>query len=103
VELVASADGVGSLLLEQGHDLVHQGQLLLLPLGFGQRGQGGFAQLAEVAGQALGGFGGVEGLKLVQGVRRAGEGLMDRCTEGMVVEAGREVLRGHGLATRRRE
>jgi hypothetical protein len=28
---------------------------------------------------------------------------MDRCTEGMVVEAGREVLRGHGLATRRRE
>lgn len=53
VELVAGADGGGRLLLEQGHDLVHQGQLLLLPLGFGQCRQGNLTELAQVAGQAL--------------------------------------------------
>jgi hypothetical protein len=32
VELVAGADGGRCLLVEQGHDPVHQGQLLLLSL-----------------------------------------------------------------------
>jgi hypothetical protein len=85
VELVASADGVGHLLLKKGDDLVHQGQLLLLTLCLRQRGQGGFAQLAEVAGQALGGFGGVEGLQVVQGVLAASQGLMNCSAEGVVV------------------
>jgi hypothetical protein len=78
VKPIAGCDRFRRLLLQHRNNPVHQGQLLLLPLRFRQRRQGGFAQLAEVAGQALGGFGGVEGLKLVQGVRRAGEGLMDR-------------------------
>lgn len=65
MQLVALTDG-RALLLKQGHDLVDQGQLLLLALHFRQRGRGGFAQLAELAGQALGGFGGVKGLELVQ-------------------------------------
>ena len=85
VELVASVDGVGGLLLEQGHDPVHQGQLLLLTLRLRQRGQGGFAQLAKVAGKALGGFSGVEGLELVQGVLAASQGLMNCSAEGVVV------------------
>jgi hypothetical protein len=62
VELVTGADGGRGLLVEQGHDLVRQGQLLLLPLGLGQGGQGRFAELAEVAGEALGCLGGIEGI-----------------------------------------
>jgi hypothetical protein len=73
------------LLLEQVHDLVHQRQLLLLTLRLRQRSQGGLAQLAQVAGQALGGFCGVEGLELVQGVLAASQGLMNCSAEGVVV------------------
>ena len=89
MELVAGGDGGGCLLVQQGHDLVHQGQLLLLSLSLGQCRQGDLAELAEVAGQALGGFGGVERLEGVHAFRCAGEGLMNRSTEWMVVEAGR--------------
>jgi hypothetical protein len=46
VELVARGDGGGCLLVQQGHDLVHQGQLLLLPLRLGQGRQGDLAELA---------------------------------------------------------
>ncbi len=101
VKLVASADGVGGLLLEQAHDLVHQSQLLLLPLRLGQCRQGDLAQLVQVAGQALGGFGGVEGLELVQALQLIGQGLVDGGAEGVVVEAWREILRGHGWGTSR--
>ena len=101
VELVARADGGGCLLVEQGNDLVHQRQLLLLPLGFGEGGQSGFAQLAHVAGQALGGFGGVEGLNRMQALRLADKVLMIRLAEQAVMKAGGEVLRGHGVVAGR--
>ena len=89
------------MLLEQAHDLVHQGQLLLLTLGFRQRSQSGLAELPEVAGQALGSFSRIEGLELVKRCRRAGEGQMERRGERVVVEAGMEILRGHGCDTGR--
>ena len=39
--------------MQQRHQLVHQRQLPLLPLGFRQTGQGDLAQLHQVAGQPL--------------------------------------------------
>ncbi len=66
MQLVARVDGGGYLLVQQGHDLIHQGQLVLLSLGFWQGGQGCFAELVQVAGQTLGGFGRVEGLEVVE-------------------------------------
>ncbi len=88
MELVAGADCRGCLLVEQGHDPVHQRQLPLLSLGFRQRGQGRFAELAQVAGQAMGGFGGVERGELVKRRRQLGEDLMGVFAEGVVVETG---------------
>ncbi len=40
----------------QGHNLIHEGQLLLLPLGFWDARQGLFTELTQVSMQALGGF-----------------------------------------------
>lgn len=51
--------------------------------------QGDLAELAQVAGQALGGFGGVEGRQVVESFRLAGQDLMGGSAEGVVVEAGR--------------
>jgi hypothetical protein len=48
MELIAGGDGGGCLLVQQGHDLAHQGQLL--PLGLGHRRQGDLTELAQVAG-----------------------------------------------------
>jgi hypothetical protein len=59
------------------------------------------SQLVQVAGQALGGFGRVEGVDVVKGVGLAGQGLVDGGAEGVVVEAWREILRGHGWGTSR--
>jgi hypothetical protein len=50
VQLVAGVDGSGYLLVQQGHDLIHQGKLVLLSLGFRQGGQGCFTELAQVTG-----------------------------------------------------
>ena len=75
--------------------------MLLLSLRLRQRGQSGFAQLAQVPGQALGGFGGVERLELVQALQLIGQDLVDGGAEGVVVEAGWEILRGHGWGTGR--
>ena len=99
MELVALIDGARGLLVEQGHDAVHQGQLLLLPLGFWQGRQSGLAELAQVAGQALGGLGRIEGLQVVEGFRLGGQGLMDRCTERLVVEAVGWCRLRHGRGT----
>ena len=66
MQLVSGVDGGGYLLVQQGHDLIHQGKLVLLTLGFWQGGQSCFTELAQVAGQALRGFGGVEGLEVVE-------------------------------------
>ena len=76
VQLIPLPDHGRSLLLQQGHDPVHQRQLLLLSLGFGQRSQGGLTQLPQVARAALGGFCGVEGLEVVQGVRLSRQDLV---------------------------
>ncbi len=54
------------LLLQQRHQPIHQRQLPLLPFGLRQGGQGDLTELAQVAGQTLGGFGGVQGRELVQ-------------------------------------
>jgi hypothetical protein len=43
-------DGSGYLLVQQGHDLIHQSKLLLLSLGIWQGGQGCFTELAQVTG-----------------------------------------------------
>jgi hypothetical protein len=96
VKLVARSDDGGGLLVQQGHDLVHQGQLLLLPLGLGQRRQGDFAELVQVAGQALGGGGWIEGLKVVQRGQMSGEHLVKRLSELVVVEAYDKSLIWHG-------
>jgi hypothetical protein len=101
VELVARIDGRG-VLLQQGHDLFHQRKLLLLPLRLGQCRQGDLAQLAQVAGQARGGFGGVEWLQVLERCHLGEKDLVAGFTEGVVVEAGWEDLPGHGLVTRYR-
>jgi hypothetical protein len=80
--MVAGGDAARRLLVKQGHDLVHQCQLLLLQLGLRQCRQGDLAELAKVAGQALGGFGGVERPQVVQALLLAGQGQMDRVAEG---------------------
>ena len=77
MELVARADCGGYLLVEQGHDPVHQRQRLLLPLRLRQGSQSGLTELPQVAGQSLGGFGGVEGLEVVLGYRVGGQSLVD--------------------------
>jgi hypothetical protein len=87
VELVTGTNCGWCLLVEQGHDPVHQGQLLLLPLGFWQRSKGRFADLAQITSQALGGFGGVEWFEVVTAWRLGSEGLMNGFAEGMVVKA----------------
>ena len=103
MEPIARCDCFRRLLLQHRHDPVHQGQLLLLPLSLRQRRQGDLTELPQVAGQSLGGLGGVKRLQLVEGGQLGGEGLVLGLAEGVVVEAGGEVLRGHGLATRRRD
>ena len=65
-----------------------------------QRRQGRFAQLPQVAGQPLRGFSRVERLEPVQALRLIGQGLVDGGAEGVVVEAGRKVLLGHGTGPR---
>ncbi len=82
VEVVAGMNRGRRLLVEQGHDPVHQGQLLLLPLGFWEGRQGCFAELAQVAGQALGGFGGVERFEVMQRPRLGCEGLVSATLSG---------------------
>ena len=89
MQLIAGVDGRWDLLVQQGDDLVDQGQLLLLPLGLWEGRQGRFAELAQVAGQALGGFGGVQGGELVERRQVGGEGLICGLAEGVVVEAWR--------------
>ena len=62
VKPIARCDRFRRLLLQHRHDPVHQGQLLLLPLGLRQRSQSDLTELPQVAGQPLGGLGGVVGL-----------------------------------------
>jgi hypothetical protein len=45
MELVAGVDGSGHLLVKESHNLVYQGKLPLLPLGFWKRCEGQFAEL----------------------------------------------------------
>ena len=100
---IAGGDRFRRLLLQHRHNPVHQGQLLLLPLRLRQRRQGDLTELPQVAGQPLGGLGRVERLQLVEGGQLGGEGLVFGFAEGVVVEAGGEVLRGHGVTTRCRD
>ena len=95
VEPIARCDRFRCLLLQHRHDPVHQGQLLLLPLGLRQRRQGDLTELPQVTGQPLGSFGRIERLQPVQGGQLGGERLVLGLAEGVVVEAGGEVLRGH--------
>jgi hypothetical protein len=53
MELIATTDRGGRLLLEQSNDLIDQGQLSLLPLGLRHGRQGDLTELAQVAAQAL--------------------------------------------------
>ncbi len=75
------------LLLQQGHQPIHQRQLPLLLFGLRHCGQGDLAELPQVPGQPLGGFGGVQGRELVQLRRKLGKGLVGGLAEGVVVEA----------------
>ncbi len=85
-QLVTGVDDGGSLLVQQRHGQIQQGQLLL-PLAFGQGAQGCFTELTQVSGQRLGGFGGIEGLEIVQCVRQGRERQVGGFTERVVVEA----------------
>ena len=85
MEPIARCDRFRRLLLQHRHDPVHQGQLLLLPLGLRQRRQGDLTELPQVAGQPLGSLGGVEGLQVVEAGQLGGEGLVLGLAEGMVI------------------
>jgi hypothetical protein len=85
-QLVTGVDDGGSLLVQQGHALIQQGQLLL-PLTFGQGAQRCFTELTQVSGQRLGRFGGIEGLEIVQCARQGRERQVGGFAERVVVDA----------------
>lgn len=90
--------------VQQGHDLVHQIQLLLLLLGLRQCRQGDLTELAQVTGQALGGFRRVERLQLMQPRLLGSQQLMERLTEGLTLETGGSVQGIHtGTPSRSRQ
>jgi len=99
VEPIAGRDRFRRLLLQHRHDPVHQGQLLL-PLGLRQCRQGDLAELPQVAGQPLRSLGLIEGLQLVEGGQLEDKALVVGFAEGVVVEAGGELLRWHGMGCR---
>lgn len=96
VQEVARGDGAGCLALEQAHQLVHQGQLVLRGGATAEVFQGNAGQTGQVSGQQARGFLRVQSLGFDQGFLQVAQLLRQALGEELLVEAGGWCLFGHG-------
>jgi hypothetical protein len=99
VQQVAWGDGAGCLALEQAHQLVHQGQLVLRGGATAYVLQGNAGQTRQVPGQQARGFLGVKAVGGDQGFLQVAQLLLQALGEEFLVEAGGWGLVGHGVSS----
>ncbi len=97
VQPVGCGDGAGCLALEQAHQLVHQGQLVLRGGATAQVLQGNAGQTRQVPGQQARGFLGIQAVLVIEIARQLAQLLLQALGEELLVEAGRWDLVGHGI------
>ena len=95
---VCGGDGAGCLALEQAHQLVHQGQLVLRGGATAQVLQGDAGQTRQVSGQQARGFLGIESVLVIKIARQQAQLLLQALGEELLIEAGGWGLVGHGVA-----
>ena len=88
VQQVGRGDGPGCLALEQAHQLVHQGQLVLRGGATAQVLQGNAGQTRQVPGQQVRGFLGIKSVGGDQGFLQVAQLLLQALGEELLVEAG---------------
>ena len=88
MQQVARGDGAGCLALEQAHQLVHQGQLVLRGGATGQVLQGNAGQTRQVPGQQARGFLGIQAVLVIEIARQQAQLLFQALGEELLVEAG---------------
>ena len=97
MQTIVCGDGAWGLALEQGHQLVHQGQLVLRGGASAQVLQGNAGQTRQVPGQQARGFLGIEAVGGEEGLLQLAQLLLQALGEELLVEAGGQVLRRHGI------
>lgn len=97
VQQVARGDGAGCLALEQAHQLIHQGQLVLRGSATAQVLQGKAGQTRQVPGQQARGFLGIKVVPVIQIARQLAQLLLESFGEELLVEARGWGLVGHGV------
>ncbi len=66
-----------------------------MPVGMHHRLTGSLAQLAPIAGQAVGRFDGIKGWEMMKGFMLTGQGLINRGVERVAIKPRREKLLRH--------
>ena len=105
---VGRGDGAGCLALEQAHQLVHQGQLVLRGGATAEMLQGDPGQTRQVPGQQARGFLGIQSVGFDQAFLQLAQLLLQALGEELLVEAwgwglvGHRVLRRFGFGACRR-